>query len=182
MPLSPAPPRQSVHDRQVRCQGYRRADGLWDIEGHLTDTKTYDFTNQHRGEVKAGEAVHEMWLRLTIDDDFVIRAVEAVTDFAPYRVCPAITPNFQRLVGVQIAPGFRRQVARHLGGVQGCTHLVELLGPLATTAFQTIWPYRRHQKESAPGSESTGFLDSCHALRRDGETVKAHWPQYHTAD
>ena len=39
MPLSPAPPRQPVHDRRVRCQGYRRADGLWDIEGHLTDTK-----------------------------------------------------------------------------------------------------------------------------------------------
>ena len=140
MPLSPAPPRQSVHDRQVRCQGYRRADGLWDIEGHLTDTKSYDFTNQHRGEVRAGEAVHEMWLRLTIDDDFVIRAVEAVADFAPYRVCPAITPNFQRLVGVKIAPGFRRQVARHLAACK--------VAP-TRSSFWGHWR-RRRSRQSGP--------------------------------
>lgn len=132
--------------------------------------------------MKAGEPVHEMWLRLTIDDDLVIRAVEAVTDFAPFRVCPAITPNFQRLVGVKIALGFRREVARSLGGVEGCTHLVELLGPLATTAFQTVWPYRRTQNEPDSRLENPGFLNSCHALRRDGETVRAHWPQHYTGD
>ena len=28
------------------CTGYRRADGLWDVEGHLTDVKTYAFYQQ----------------------------------------------------------------------------------------------------------------------------------------
>ncbi len=182
MPLTDAQPREPIHDRHVRCRGYLRADGLWDIEGHLSDTKSYAFANQHRGEVKAGEPVHDMSLRLTIDDDFVIREVEAVTDFAPFRVCPAVTPNFQRLVGVKIAAGFRREIARRLGGVEGCTHLVELLGPMATTAFQTIRPYRRRKSGREPRTESPGFLDSCHALRRDGDTVKAHWPEYYSGD
>src|SRR5690348_7059853 len=101
MPLSPAAPRQPIHTRTIALNGYRRDDGLWDIEGHLTDVKSYGFESEWRGEVKAGQPIHDMWLRLTVDDHLTIRAVEAVTDSSPYRVCPEITPNFQRLVGLQ---------------------------------------------------------------------------------
>ena len=41
MPLSPSAPRQLMHNRAIECRGYEREDGLWDIEGHLVDTKTY---------------------------------------------------------------------------------------------------------------------------------------------
>jgi hypothetical protein len=34
--------RELRHTRRVRYEGYRRADGLWDIEGHLTDIKSHD--------------------------------------------------------------------------------------------------------------------------------------------
>ena len=63
MPLSPPQPREHMHTRDITCTGYRRADGLWDIEGHLTDTKTYAFTNDERGEVPPGVPVHEMRIR-----------------------------------------------------------------------------------------------------------------------
>src|SRR5689334_18613275 len=102
MPLSPSVPREHIHSRQIELRGYRREDGLWDIEGHLTDTKTYGFTNEFRGEVEPGTPIHDMWLRLTVDDTLTIRGVEAVTDASPYRICPEITSNFQRLVGLQI--------------------------------------------------------------------------------
>lgn len=42
MPLSPPEPREHIHSRDIILRGYRREDGLWDIEAHLTDTKTYD--------------------------------------------------------------------------------------------------------------------------------------------
>ena len=71
-----------------------------------------------------------MWIRLTVDDALTIQAVEAVTDAAPYGVCPSIAPNFQRLVGLAIKPGFTARVKQLLGGVEGCTHLVDLLGPV----------------------------------------------------
>ena len=96
MPLTPAQPRETIHHRSVQCRGYRRDDGLWDIEGHLVDTKTYGFPNRHRGYLQAGDPVHEMWLRITIDDDLNIVAAEAVTDHSPYRMCPDITPSFGR--------------------------------------------------------------------------------------
>ncbi len=37
MPLSPPIGRQHLHTRRVVCQGFFRDDGLWDIEGRITD-------------------------------------------------------------------------------------------------------------------------------------------------
>lgn len=178
-PLSQPVPRQLLHQRRVTCRGYRRDDGLLDIEGHLEDTKTYPFSNRDRGQIPAGEPVHGMWLRLTIDEDLNIHGAEASTEFAPYAVCPRITPNFKRLVGLKIGAGWMREVRKKIGGVEGCTHLVELLGPIATTAFQTLAGQRRKRDTGAPTTRPF-FLDSCHALRSDGAVVKLHWPEHYT--
>ena len=189
MPLSPpAVPREHIHTRVVDCRGYRRDDGLWDIEGHITDTKTYAFANDFRGELAPGTPVHDMWLRLTVDDKLVIHAVEAATDASPYAVCPAVAPKFQCLKGLRIYPGFQKQVRDLLGGTAGCTHLVELLGPVATTAFQTIFPYREHQRSLSPALRQPSdkprrkprLIDSCHAFASDGEVVKRYWPDFYT--
>lgn len=180
MPLSTPISRKLIHRRSVQCGGYQREDGLWDIEGHLVDTKTYAFTNRERGEIAPGEPVHEMWLRLTVDDELLVRAVEAVTDAGPFSVCPAITDRFQQLRGLRIGHGWRQRVYKLLGGVNGCTHLVELLGPVATTAFQTIYPIKSRRQESRPDAKKPLMLDSCHALASDGEIVKRHWPQFYT--
>lgn len=185
MPLSPPDRRTDIHTRAVTCSGHERADGMWDIEGHLVDTKTYAFENQFRGTVEPGVPVHEMWLRLTIDDDFCIQAVEAVTDHGPFRPCAQAPANFHRLVGLTIGTGWMRKVRARLGGPEGCTHLVELLGPMATTAFQTIWPLRESRKAARPKQapdkgprRKPALLDSCYAMRSEGEVARELWPAY----
>jgi hypothetical protein len=187
MPLSPQSSRELIHTRHVDCRGYRRADGLWDIEGHLTDVKSYAFESQDRGAVPAGEPVHDMWVRLTLDDELVIGAIEAVTDRSPFAMCGAITVNFQRLKGLAIRAGFLGRVRELLGGIEGCTHLVELMGPVATTAFQTIYPYRdrlrRQQggKELAPpAGKRPALLGTCHAFASDSPVVERLWPDFFT--
>lgn len=181
MPLSAPAPRKHLHTRTVACRGYQREDGLWDIEGHLVDTKTYGFHNRDRGEVPAGVPVHEMWLRLTIDERMLIHAVEAATDFAPYDMCPDITPRFEMLAGLRIGPGFHREVQKRVGGVHGCTHLVELLRPLATTAYQTLVPVRQREAADHEGApKRPRFLDSCHAHASDSPVVKSRWPAFYT--
>jgi hypothetical protein len=187
MPLSSPVPREHIHTRHVVCRGYRRTDGLWDIEGHLTDVKTYGFDSQYRGVVPAGEPVHDMWLRLTVDDDLVVQAVEAVTDRSPFAICGDVTPNFQRLTGLAIRAGFLSEVRARLGGVAGCTHLVELLGPLATTAFQTIFPYRERLRRAAGKAELAAppgvrprLLDSCYSFASDSAVVQRLWPEFYT--
>ena len=110
MPLPPPHDREELHHRRTDFRGFRRADGLWDIEGRLTDVKSDAFNNAYRGEIKPGEALHDMWIRLTIDDDFLIRDVGASTDEGPFEVCPAVTPDFKKMIGVTIAAGWRREI------------------------------------------------------------------------
>lgn len=184
MPLPDAAPRELIHTRRIECRGYQRTDGLWDIEGRLTDDKTYAFRNEHRGEVKPGQFVHEMWLRLTVDDAMIIQGVEAATDRSPFAICPAVLPNFQRLKGLKIAKGFNAKVFQMLGGVEGCTHHVELIGRLATVAFQTIFPYRsraaREEGRKPDAERKPRLLNSCHAFAESGEIARRLWPELRT--
>ncbi|MGF1477625.1 MAG: DUF2889 domain-containing protein [Geminicoccaceae bacterium] len=179
MPLPREVEREPVHQRDILCRGFKRRDGLWDIEGRLTDTKSYPFSNAWRGTIEPGEPLHDMWLRLTVDDQLTVRDVAAASDAVPFAICPAITPAFKKLIGLTIGPGWRREVRARVGGVQGCTHLVELLGPLATTAFQTVLAARTKETKDDGEERVPGHLDSCHALRRDGPVVRKHYSKWY---
>ena len=176
MPLSPCESRQPLHARTVLCAGYRRDDGRWDIEAKVTDAKSYAVRNDFRS-IPARGYFHDMEIRLRVDDALHIDAVEASIDAAPHRVCPSVTPNFQRLVGLRIQAGFLAEARRRLGGVSGCTHLVELLGPLATTAIQTVVPMRLAAAERT-AAERPSQIGSCHALAPSGEVVAKYWPSF----
>jgi Protein of unknown function (DUF2889) len=182
MPLSAPVEREHLHDRHYEFQGFRRKDGLWDIEGRIIDTKTYDFPNLHRGTIHAGTPVHEMRVRLTLDDHFTIRDIEAVTDAAPFAICPAITESFAALKGIRLGAGWRRQLYERLGGVKGCTHHVEMLAAMATVAYQTMWKYVSTDmgRNDSGAVRRPAIIDSCHAFASDGEVVRQHWPQFYS--
>lgn len=188
MPLSQPADREPMHTRTMTCQGFRRADGMWDIEGHLLDTKSYNFNNEWRGDLEAGQPVHEMWVRLTIDNEFMIRGVEVESDAGPFPECPNITPNFQKLVGASIGPGWSRAIRGRVGGAGGCTHINELLGRLGTVAYQTIYPARyRDARESGKTrtrdpNKRPRLMDTCYAYRSDGEVVQRFYPKFYTGD
>jgi Protein of unknown function (DUF2889) len=198
MPLSPPVGRQHLHTRRVTCQGFFREDGLWDIEGHITDEKSYEHANEWRGPLKPGDFVHDMSIRLTVDHKFTVVDVEAVTDKSPYRVCGDIAPDFKKLIGLRIGGGFHREVRARLGGVHGCTHIVELLGPVATTAFQTVSSgkarelNRAHRARAghapkpvaadapAKSRRKPYVIDTCHAWAADGPVVKRWAPDFYS--
>jgi hypothetical protein len=184
MPLSAPAEREPIHTRTIECRGYLRGDGLWDIEGRLTDTKTYAFNNRWRGEVAAGRPVHDMSVRLTVDDELVIRAVEAVIDAAPFAVCAEVTgatPPFAALEGERIGRGWSRTVRRLVGGTKGCTHVTELLGRMATTCYQTVFPYRARTRARPTEPRPPRLRNSCHAWRDDGPLVAELHPRFHVA-
>lgn len=194
MPLSPPVGRQHLHTRRVTCQGFFREDGLWDIEGRITDEKSYEHANEWRGPLKAGDFVHDMSIRLTIDDRFFIVDVEAVTDKSPYRMCGDIAPDFRKLIGLRIGGGFHKAVRERLGGIHGCTHIVELLGPVATTAFQTVSSRkasdlaRGHREKASPlppvdpakPRRKPYMLDTCHTWASDSEITRRWVPDFYT--
>ena len=181
MPLTNPAPRRPIHTRAIECKGYEREDGLWDIEAHLVDTKTDLHTRRNGGrERQPGEPVHDMWIRITIDLDMKIHAAEAKTDEGPYPICGNIAPNFKALAGVTVGPGWRKAIAERLGGIKGCTHLVELLGPLGTTAFQATGRVRNARSAGKPLTKKPYQLNSCHVYKDDSQAVAERWPQFYT--
>jgi hypothetical protein len=181
MPLPAPAPRTLKHTRTIECTGYEREDGLWDIEGHLVDTKTYVHSRRDGGrERQPGDPVHHMWLRLTIDLDLKIHDVEAVTDSSPYETCGNITVNFKKLAGLTIGPGWRKAIAERVGGVLGCTHLVELLGPVGTTAYQATGRAREARNAGKPVTKKPYQINSCHIYKDDAPAVLERWPEFYT--
>ncbi len=194
MPLSPPKARRHLHTRAIDLKGYYRDDGLFDIEAHFTDRKTYSYESQWRGVVASGYPVHDMSLRLSIDGDLVVREVEAVMDVQPYTICSEVLDNFQRLVGLRIGAGWNKRVREAVGGVEGCTHLGELLGPLATVTFQTMSgdyprelmgkPPRQRGAAAAEGGANDGealfMLNGCHTWRTDSPVVQRDYPAHYT--
>ena len=194
MPLSPPADRELHHQRDIAMKGYERADGLFDIEAHLVDTKTYGFPSDYRGQVNAGEPLHGMWMRLTIDADMNVISCEAASDFTPYAVCPGAAPAFAGLAGLKIGPGFNKAVNERVGGTRGCTHLREVLAQMATVAFQTLYPIRARiarearanrpkgndvagEPPTAPGKKPA-LLGTCHAYAPSSPVVRQRWPEW----
>lgn len=176
MPLSAPVPRQRSHVRRVTYEGFLRDDGLIDIEAHLVDVKDHDLTLLS-GVRPAGEPVHHMTVRVTIDGAFNIRAIEAHTDRSPYPgECNRIHPAYGQLVGANLLDGFRKRLHATLSGVHGCTHITELLGSLPTAAVQTKAGLKQREDE---GEAKPFQLDRCHALDTRGAAVARYYPNWY---
>lgn len=178
-PLSAPVARKHLHTRHFEFQGFQRDDGLWDIEGHMTDTKTYAFPNDWRGEVQVGEPIHDMWLRLTLDDDLVVKDIEARTAASPFEMCPVATPKYDAIKGARIGPGWTKKVKELFGGPVACTHHTEMLVTIATVAYQTIFSAKKKWTGADDKSKRPPFLDSCHAMATDSPIVKRYWPEHY---
>jgi len=150
--LSPPAPREEVHNRRIRCNGFVREDGLYDIEAEITDNKTYSFPSDFRGEVTPDDFVHHMKVRVTIDRSMTVTAAEAITISGPYAICPTANDVFRNLVGLTIGPGWRRRVTAAIGGRHGCTHISELMGTVGTIAFQTRYGEDARRARAPVGS------------------------------
>ncbi len=190
--------KELVHTRQITCRGYRRKDGLWQIEASVADEKGQAVPFSSRPAVLPGELIHHFSLCVLIDDDYLIRDAQARTLAAPWAVCTDIAADYRKLIGLRIGPGFTRAVREVLGGTLGCTHLRELLQQMATTAYQTIDPARAKREADAageidrPGSDrldtritakmggAPAILNTCIAYRTDSPVVQRRWPQLYT--
>ncbi|MCY1537532.1 hypothetical protein D9M68_730290 [compost metagenome] len=175
-------PRTLLHTRHVTCTAYLRDDGLLDVEGEMRDIPPEDTDLLFR-VVPAGEDIHHMHITMVLDRELVIQEVRARTHAGPTPYCQEIESAYGALAGLGIGPGFLPKVKARVGGVRGCTHLTELFGPMATTAYQAHFALlRKHnhlRRRLASGQPlpRPALIDSCHTYRLDGEAVEVIWPK-----
>ena len=81
MGLPRATGRREIHHRVIDMRAYEREDGLYDVEAHLVDTKPFSYTRFSADEMTpAGQPIHDLWVRLTFDHDFVVTQIDAAAE------------------------------------------------------------------------------------------------------
>ena len=174
-----APQRQLKHRRSIDVAVYAREDGLWEIDARLLDVKTHD-VKLAGGVRRAGEPVHDMLLRLVINEQFEILQAGAHTESMPYPgECNAYGDAYSQLVGLNLLQNFRRDVRTRLGGSAACTHITELTQVLPTAVVQAFAGTVVTPETGEPGGERPFQIDRCHALRAEGEVVRLFYPHWY---
>ena len=108
----------------------------------------------------------------------MVQDASAQMEVTPFGICPGAARALPQLKGLKIGGGWNKKVRELLGGTASCTHIVELLGPMATTAWQGISPQRMAKLASADGDEQRrSKVDSCYAYDAQREVVARLWPQ-----
>lgn len=175
--------RKLSHDRSISYQSFERADGLFEIEGRLRDTKGYEYIDRERGTLPPGTPVHDIFAALTFAEDMVVRDFRYELNATPFHYCQgAVDPA--RLVGASFKRGWRKALMEAFGPLGGCTHLRELVFGMGTMAFQTISPLRDQRmfadgRIDADRTEEPFFLGGCHSWAHDGPIVAKYFPQFH---
>jgi Protein of unknown function (DUF2889) len=173
-----APGRQLKHRRCIDVQIHARGDGLWEVDAEITDVKTRDALLAG-GLRAAGEPIHDMLLRVVVDEQFNIVDAGSETRGMPYPGhCDEHGDAYRRLIGLNLLKGFRRAVKERLAGIAGCTHLTELTQVLPTAVVQAFAGDVIKTREG--DSERRPFqIDGCHALRSDGAAVRTYYPRWY---
>ena len=173
--------RHEMHHRRIDMRGWGRSDGLYEVEGTVVDRKPHDIGSPGGFKfVPAGEPIHDMGVKLVFDSDMVVREVTTFTSSAPHDACFSAGPTLQALNGLRMAAGWRSEVRQRLAGAKSCTHLMELLFPMATVAFQTLTLVRAGRPDPLDPEGEPVKIDSCFAYASDGDVVKRRWPGFYT--
>jgi hypothetical protein len=179
LPLPVSENREHLHTRTITMQAFRRDDGLMDVEGHLTDIKPFEHQMMD-GFRRAGEPVHDLSLRIALDDKFIVVEAEACMDQGAHDICSGAEPNFSRLIGLQIGPGWNKKVKAAMSPGRGCTHIIEMLAQMATAAMQASWSRKPGEKIEMPPPEErqmeSRMLNACYPYHESSPWVEEHFP------
>src|ERR1700752_1888196 len=91
--------RRLMHRRTIDCDGYLREDGFWEVEARLGDNKPFLQRDHVRRALPPGTPVHDIRLRLAVDDNLVVREAETNMAAVPFPTCIDVDGILQRLVG-----------------------------------------------------------------------------------
>ena len=183
MALPPPSPRKLSHTRTVVYSGFEREDGFWDIEAALTDVKTYPFIIPSQGPKEPGHPIHGLSIRLKVDNQLKIHDVTTDMAHIPHPECDQAPSGMHRLIGSTLGGGWRKTIEAQIGGVEGCTHLREMLFNMATVAFQTIPHAIQYRKDQAgiPREIPTTpppYVGKCKTWTFEGALVNRYYPMF----
>ena len=180
-PPPASPQRQLRHRRQIDVQVFACGNGLWEVDAVLSDVKTRVAT-MAEGPRPAGTPIHDMLLRLVVNEQFDIIKAGSESRWMPYPgLCNEHGDAYSKLVGLNLLQDFRKLLRQRVGGVLGCTHITELAQVLPTAVMQAFAGEVIDTRGAAEGAAKPFQIDHCHALRSSAEAVRLHYPRWYRA-
>lgn len=182
MALPPASPdRQLRHRRSIDVEVHARGNGQWEVDARLTDVRARPALLAGRIR-EAGVPIHDMMLRIVVDEQFNILEAGSGVEWMPYpgqcdQAVQGGIDDYARLVGLNLMQGFRQAVRQRLGGVLGCTHLTEITQVLPTAVVQAFAGDVINTSEDS--AEKPFQIDRCRALRADSVAVQTYYPRWY---
>lgn len=184
MPLPETKQREHVHTRTITINAFQRDDGLLDVEGRLTDIKPFD--HQMMDCLRnAGDPVHDLSIRITLDDTLTVTDAVASMDSTAHDLCSMATPNFKNIIGLQVVAGWNKKVKAAMSPGLGCTHIIEMLAQMASGAKQATWSRKPGESFETPPPEERdiafGMVNSCYPYRENSPWIKENFPNSYIA-
>ena len=170
------------HVRTIEISTYSTDDeNKFIIEGFLNDDRFNDYY-LITGEKKPAGKIHQMVVRMLIAlPDMKIEEIEAEMIDVPAEECYDTSDFVKSLIGLTLSQGYSIKVRSLLGGINGCTHMVNLLINMAPAALQGIWSFKSKKKvdkDSIPDEKNRVFYmvkflkNTCYAWREKGSRFK----------
>ena len=166
-----------VHARDLEMRSYALDDDRLIVEGRLKDER-FVSGYQWDGEPRKEGIVHRMCVRLLIGGwPPSILDAEAEMQDIPHELCPTTLDAVKRIIGLSIISGFSEEIRKRIGGIEGCTHLVQLVMAMGPAALHGYWTQRSRKKRPLPGSLDelpglTTVINSCKLWREDGPLME----------
>ena len=94
------PERQLSHQRSIDVRVYSRGTGLWEVDATVRDVRAKDATTA-TGLLPAGQPIHDMLLRVVVDEQFNVIEAGARTEAQPYPgACESQGDTYGQLFGL----------------------------------------------------------------------------------
>ena len=101
-----------------------------------------------------------------------------MTMHAPFDACGIPPTVFPGLKGISLSKGFKDRASEIMGGTKGCTHLRELFGALASTAYQTVSASDRFVEKVDSGEIKPYWINTCYTYDESGPVIEKIYPDY----
>ena len=166
-----------VHERRLEFKTFALEDNRIVVEGWLKDDR---FVPRYHldGSVSPPGKVHRICVRLLLGGwPLSILDAEAEMPFVPYDECLTTQDTVKKAIGLTITHGYGDEVIERLGGVKGCTHMVQLIIAMGNAALHGYWSHRLQNRRPLPDTpeeipELDYVIDSCQLWQKDGPLMQ----------
>lgn len=174
MSLFGKPKGKKYHTRTLAVSTYEYDEQRLIIEGCLTDRRFQEYQLAVGGKGRPPGILHQIIIHLLVNKTTLeIEDLYVEMSVVPHDACLEALNSLKPVKGLRITHGFTSKVKALVGRGKGCTHIMELLTSLVSSAMQGYFAYRQHNFPMPASYIVNKLGNTCWAWRSEGPIIKS---------